>query len=88
MFVGGCSGKWVWCGVFVSDYHGKWVGCICVWLPYKMGGVYLWVVTVENGWGVFQGGYSVGHLWVVTVESGCGVFEDGFIGKQMWCVCG
>ena len=52
-----------------------------------MGGVNLWVVTVENRCGVFQGGYSVGHLWVVTVEIGCGVFEDGFSGKQM-CVCG
>ena len=69
------------CGVFVGGCSGKWVWCICGWLPWKVGGVYLCVVTIENGWGEFVGGYSGKWVGCVSGWLQCGTFVGGYSGN-------
>lgn len=51
-----------------------------------MGGVYLCVVTIENGWGEFVGGYSGKSVGCVSGWLQCGTFVGGYSGNWVWCV--
>ena len=72
--------------VFQNSWKCMW--CVCGWLQWKVGVVYLWVVTMESGWGVFVCGYH--RKWVGWI---CGWLQWKMGGVcfrvvTVWDICG